>query len=115
MFINNCKIEIWEPEINNDPYNKYYTGKPNTYHLQQTIPASFQNTTSTTDKEEDYGTTYDTTYKIYIQLTTNISPHSIIRKQGDTTEYTIKGLIQNYNHIIPHTKINVEYKKTKDL
>lgn len=114
MFINNCKIEIWEPDINNDPYNKYYTGKPEQYQLTQTIPASFQNT-STTDKEEDYGTTFDTTYKIYISLNTTISPHSIIRKQGTKTEYTIKGLIQNYDHIIPHTKITVTYKKTQDL
>lgn len=114
MFINNCNIEIWEPDIINDPFNKYYTGKPEKYILKNVIPASFQNT-STTDKEEDYGTTFDTTYKIYIHLNINISPHSIIRKQNNPTEYTIKGLIQNYDHLIPHTKITVTYKKTKDL
>lgn len=114
MLFNNTIIEIWKPEYKDilDPYTKQNKKE---YTLDQTIPASFQNNTNN-DTQTPHGEIPNTTYKAYIPLhKDDIDQHSIIRIQGETEEYTINGLPQWYNHLIPHTKLNLELKQDKDL
>ena len=113
MLFNNTTIEIWQPNIdknNKDPYTKE---PKTTYTLKETTLASFQNET-TSDEQREYGEIPTNKYKIYIPLK-QIHHQSIIRIQDSNEEYVINGKPQQYNHLIPHTKLTLELKRTKDL
>ena len=114
MFINNCEIEIYEPQYDLEEYEEL-TGKPKTsYELTHTVPASFQNN-SNDDKQEDYGEEYTVIQRIYIQLDLNISKDAIIRKKGHDEEYVLIGQPVNYDILIPHTRLDVQLNRVPKL
>lgn len=107
MFFINCIIEVWESSYDDEVLDPYTKQSKKTYELVHKIPASFQNNTNS-DEQKEHGKIRTTTYKVYVTLHKDlINPESIIRIQGEPQEYSIAGKPEWYNHLIPHTKLEL--------
>lgn len=108
-FFKNTYFEIWEPYTSTEK-DQYTNEKLTKYELKETIPADFQPLTPSFEQKE-FGKTLKDSYKVYIDVTLTITPNSILREQGKTDTYMIRGTPILNNHIIPHIKLIIEKQR----
>jgi len=108
-FFKNTYFEIWEPYTSNDK-DPYTNEKITKYELRETIPADFQPLTSAYMQKE-FGKILQDAYKVYIDVTLTVTPNTILREQGKTDTYIIRGTPILNNHVIPHIKLIIEKQR----
>lgn len=106
----NTYIEIWEPYLSKEK-SEITNDKMIKYDLTATIPADLQGLTPSYSQQE-YGKILEDTYSVYIDSTVTISPNAILREEGKTDTYMIKGTPVLNNHLLPHIKLVIEKQRT---
>ena len=112
VFFPQTYIELWEYTEKEDIPN-FFGESSSDYIYVGTYFVDFQNMTPK-DTEKEYGKLLEDTYKIYLDTNVPITDTMIIRKQNQTTTYSILGTPQIYNTLIPHIKVLVQ-KQRKPL
>lgn len=107
VFFPNCTIELWEYTETSE-LDSYLEPKK-TYQLQETVECDFQSM-SPKDMLSEFGEILQDTYKIYLDINTEISSSMVLRVVGQESTYQILGTPMHNNHlsIVQHKKIVIQ-------
>lgn len=110
VFFPNEQLEIFEYTETKE-LDSYLEPKKE-YQYVTTVPCDFQVMTPT-DSLKEYGEILEDTYKIYIDINTEITPSMIFRLQGKQATYQITGTPIHNNHLstVQHKKILVQKQR----